>query len=117
MEIYNDTKLPEDTEKVYYGFRLQLAKTYRWRCKIQITELYYDKCTFFTNKEHYHFCYKSSLCSEYAHNRDELILEYHRVFDNLEEAKENWNSTLQNYLDRYQSEFEKNSENIKKYKI
>lgn len=111
MEIYRDTELPRDTEKIYYGFKLQLSKTYKWRSRTPITELYFDNERFYQNKTHYRFCYKADLGTL----RFESTLD--RIFDNPEEAKEAWNLVLQNYLDKYQSEFENNYENIRKYKL
>lgn len=117
MEIYIETKIPKNTEKIYYGFKLQLHKSYRWKRRIPVTELYFDEDSFYQNKSHSRFCFKDSLRYRDIEQSFEKILECPRVFDSLEEAKETWNSILQNYLDRYQSEFEKNYNNIKKYKI
>lgn len=113
MEIYSCTEMPEDNKKAYYGFKLILSKTYKWRFRSPITKLYYQDESFYI-EENSRFCNKCSLCLTYYRS---MISNYPRIFDNYEEAVNAWNATIQNYLDKYQSEFEKNYNNIKKYKI
>lgn len=103
MEILKSSVLENNVDKLYYGFKLLVSTNFTFRNKTPVTELYVDQGKFYVNKKDHLFCYKNGLYGE----------SYLRVFDNFEEAKEAWNNSLQNQIDRCQSIYEKKIKTLK----